>query len=185
MGAGSHWLPGASLLAGTGEARGEGPLNLTLLAGLLQGAWARSCLPIKAGQTMPEMQGHMLPGYCSRERERRPGKPAPSASPGPAGTWSHCLAAAAQYHTGTPSCRGMNPFRPVSTHPSRSVRRQPHPFSAPTTGGGGLPSRGGGSPRNKAREPGVWGGLPEDLGGTVAVSLLALLVLQSFSLSAL
>lgn len=29
-----------------------------------------SCLSLKAGQTMPEMQGHMLPGYCLRERER-------------------------------------------------------------------------------------------------------------------
>lgn len=63
--------PGRDLPSpGTGEALGEGPLNLTLLARAALGARARSCLNIKAGQTMPEMHGHMLPGYCLKEREK-------------------------------------------------------------------------------------------------------------------
>ncbi|XP_053758240.1 septin-5-like isoform X1 [Panthera pardus] len=40
---------------------------------------------------MPETQGHMLPGYCLKERERRPGRPAPTASPGPWSYWARQL----------------------------------------------------------------------------------------------
>lgn len=65
-------------------------------------------------------------------------------------------AAAAQYHTRTPSCRGMNPFRPVYAHPMWSVRRQPRPSSR--TQERGHHAGGRGSPGNKAREPGVGAG---------------------------
>lgn len=52
---GSHWLTSAILLEGTHPTQrwmrlsGRGPL----------GSQAGSCLPITAGQTKPEMQGHM------------------------------------------------------------------------------------------------------------------------------
>lgn len=198
MGAGSHWLLGASLLAGThptlGQVRllGRGPSTSPCWQGLLQGARARSCLPIKAGQTMPEMQGHMLPGYCLREREREREKARETSPHSFSWACRHLEslgpAAAAQYHTGTLSCRGRNPFRPVSAHPSRSVRRQPHPSSAPRTRERGHQAAGGGEPREQSQGARCLGWAPRGSGGSwkhVAASLLALLVLLSFSLSAL
>lgn len=161
---------------------GRGPVDLTLPARGFLGSRARSCLPILAGQTMSEMQGLTPPGYCLREREGKPGRAAPTASPGPAGTWGHW----ARQLLPSTTQRPLLPRRELlrGAHPSRSPRSQPHPSPAPKTREKWLRAGGGGAP-GRAR---CLGRAPRGSGGSqkhVVASLLPLLVLLSFSLSTL
>lgn len=96
MGAWNHWLPSAYLLGdthphpGMSEALGVGPHQPHPASEELpRKPKPGTAFPSPVGQTMPEKQRHVQPGYCLRERERRPGRPDPTAFPGPASTWNH------------------------------------------------------------------------------------------------
>lgn len=116
----SHWLSGASLLAGMCPALrrlrlvGRGPVNLTLPVRGSPGSPGRELPPHhRQSDNACDAGTHAARLVFEGEREGRPGRSAPTASPGPGvtGLGSSCPTSPRDL-----SCGGMSPFRPVSTH---------------------------------------------------------------------
>lgn len=156
---------------------GRGPVNLTLPVRGSPGSPGGE-LPPHHGQSdnASDAGTHATRLLFEGEKEGRPGRPAPTASPGPAGTWSHW---AGQFCPAPPrdlSCGGMSLFKPVSAPHPRSARSQPHPYSAPGPEGEGT-MQAEGEPWDQGQGTRCFGAGSHGPGGACVASLLPMLVL--------